>query len=89
MEASIFCSALKILNFVPTKDHFILKKSAAGCHRLLVEAYGTHAPTVITVKRWFGRFKSGDMDVHDKAKGWPPKKFEGAELQALLNDDST
>jgi len=80
-------------NFVPTKDHlretilhyFILKKSAAGCHRLLVEAYGTHAPSVTTVERWFGRFKSVDMDVHDKAKGRPSKKFEDAELQALLN----
>lgn len=84
-------------NFVPTKDHlreiilhyFILKKSAADCHRLLVEAYDTHAPSVTTVERWFARFKSGDMDVHDKAKGRPPKKFEDAELQVLLNDDPT
>ena len=32
---------------------FHLKKSAAGCHRLLVEAYGNHIPTVQSVENWF------------------------------------
>ena len=40
---------------------FHLKKSAAGCHRLLVEAYSNHTPTVQTVENWFQRFKSGNF----------------------------
>ena len=47
-EAMLFC--------------FHLKKSAAGCHRLLVEAYGNHTPTVQTVENWFRPFKSEDFN---------------------------
>lgn len=58
-------------NFVPTTEHlrhslllfFNLKKSAAEAHRLLVEAYGEHAPSNTTCKEWFQRFKSNDFDL--------------------------
>lgn len=69
--------------------YFILKKTAAQTYRILVEAYGEHAPSQDTCERWFNRFKTGDFDVKDKAKGKPPKKFEDAVLQALLDEDST
>ena len=60
--------------FEPTKRNlqeailfcFHLKKSAAGCHRSIVEAYNNHTLTVQTVKNWFRRFKSGDFDFKDK-----------------------
>ena len=60
--------------FKPTKRNlreamllcFHLKKSAAGYHRLLVDAYGSHTSTVQTVENWFRRFKSGDVDLEDK-----------------------
>ena len=56
--------------FEPTKRNFLeamlfwfhLNKSAVGCHRLFVEAYGNHTPTVQTAENWFRRFKSGDFD---------------------------
>ena len=59
-----------MLKFEPTNRNlreamlfcFHLKKSAAGCHRLLVEAYGKHTLTVQTVENWFQRFKKGDFD---------------------------
>ena len=38
---------------------------------------------------WFRRFKSGDFDLSNKDRGKPPKKFEDAEVQALLDEDST
>ena len=38
-------------------------------------------------ERWFQRFKIGDFDVADKEHGKPPKKYEGVELQALLDED--
>lgn len=83
--------------FVPENDHlrhamlydFHLKRSAAESHRLLIEAYGEHAPSVRTCDYWFARFKSGDFDLKNKERGKPPKKFEDAELQALLDQDST
>ena len=82
--------------FIPKKQHlrevllhyFILKKSAAETHRLLVDIYGEHAPSKTSCKEWFRRFNSGDFDVRDKEREGAPKKFEDAELQALLEEDS-
>ena len=34
-------------------------------------------------------FKSADFDLSNKDRGKPPKKFEDAELQPLLDEDST
>ncbi|KAG5320741.1 MOS1T transposase, partial [Pseudoatta argentina] len=54
--------------------------------------YGEHAPSKTSCKEWFRRFNIGDFDVRDKElepffEG-APKKFEDAELQALLEEDS-
>lgn len=82
-------------NYVP-KNHdmrtqlillFHLKKSALESHRMLVEAYGEHALGRTQCNEWFGKFKRGDFDVRNEERGRPPKKFEDAELQALLDED--
>ncbi|UYV73335.1 hypothetical protein LAZ67_10002767 [Cordylochernes scorpioides] len=39
--------------------------------------------------RWFKKFQSGDFELDNEPHGKPPQKFEDAELQALLDDDST
>lgn len=83
-------------NFVPEKviwrgsliTFFHLKKNAAESYRLLVEAYGEHAPSQDTCERWFARFRSGDFDVKDKERPGQPKKFKDEELQALLDENS-
>lgn len=83
--------------FVPENDDlrqalifcFHLKKSAAESHQMLIEAYGDHALSEATCKRWFQRFRNNDFDVRNKERGRPPKKFEDAELQALLDEDDT
>ena len=54
---------------------------------MLIEIYGEHAPSK-TSKEWFRRFNSGDFDVRDKEREGALKKFEDAELQALLEEDS-
>ena len=54
---------------------------------MLVEAFGEQVPTVKTCERWFQRFKSAVFDVVDKEHGKPPKRYEDAELQALLDED--
>ena len=78
--------------FEPTKRNlreamffcFHSKKSAAGCHRVLVEVWDNHTPIVKTVENWFRRFKSGDFDLEDKKRPGQPKKFEDTELEAFL-----
>ena len=68
---------------------FHLKKSAAESHKMLVEAYGEHALSVATCKRWFQRFRDNDFIVRNEERGRPPNKFEDAELQAVLYEDDT
>ena len=82
-------------NFVPNKvflrgvllHYFNMKKSAAESHRILVEVYGDHALSERTCQKWFARFKSGDFDLEDQERAGCPKKFEDAELEALLDED--
>lgn len=84
-------------SYEPNKEHlrhamlflFNQKKSACECQRILSETYGEAAPTIPTCVRWFRRFKSGDFDVNDKERLGQPKKFEDAELQAVLDEDDT
>nr|CCC86608.1 transposase [Tapinoma nigerrimum] len=84
-------------SFVPENVHlrhallflFHQKKKAAESHRLLVETYGEHAPTIRTCETWFRQFKCGDFNVQDKERPGRPKTFEDAELQELLDEDST
>ena len=69
--------------------YFISKKTAAESYRILVKVCGEHALSETTRRDWFRRFKSGTFDLSNKDRGKPPKKFEDAELQALLDEDST
>ncbi|UYV75017.1 hypothetical protein LAZ67_12002115 [Cordylochernes scorpioides] len=64
-------------------------KCAADGHRLLCEAYGEDALSIKACEYWFRRFKSGDFDTRDKERGGRPIKFEDAELDALLDEDSS
>lgn len=82
-------------NYVPTNHDlriqlilcYHLKKTAAESHRMLVEAYGEHALGETQCKVWFRKFRSGDFDVRNEERGRPPKKFEDAELEELLDQD--
>lgn len=83
--------------FEPSKRHlreilvyfFNLKKSAAEAHQLLVEAYGEGALSERTCREWFQKFKNGDFDVEDKDRSGRPKIYEDAELEELLEEDSS
>ena len=82
--------------FVPDKvflrrillHYFNMKKSATESHRILVEVYGDHALAERMCQKWFARFKSGDFCLEDQERPGQPKKFEDAELAALLDQDS-
>ncbi|GFX25333.1 mariner Mos1 transposase [Trichonephila clavipes] len=54
---------------------------------MLVEAYGGNALSHVQCYRWFEKFQNGDFDVRIEERGRPTKKFEDAELQALLDED--
>ena len=54
-----------------------------------METYGDNVLTQDACVRWFRRFKSGDFDLKDKDRPGQPKKFQDAELQALLDEDYT
>ncbi|UYV67805.1 hypothetical protein LAZ67_5002109 [Cordylochernes scorpioides] len=68
---------------------FNWKKSATEAHRMLEEVYGDHALSKSQCYRWFKKFQSGDFEFDNEPRGKPPQKFEDAELQALLDEDST
>ena len=82
-------------SFEPNKEHlrhvllflFSQKKNANKSRRILVETYGENIPTKDACVRWFIRFKSGDFDLKDQKHPGQPKKFEVAEMQALLDKD--
>ena len=85
-----------MLNFVPNSHHlhevllnyFISKKTPAESHHILVKVYGEHTLSETTCRDWFRRFKSADFDLSNKDRGKTPKKFEDAELQVWLDEES-
>ena len=68
---------------------FHLKKTDGESNQLFVETYDEHALIPKTCKRWFKCFRSGDVNVKDKECSNRSKIFEDADLQALLDEDST
>ncbi|UYV61859.1 SETMAR [Cordylochernes scorpioides] len=65
------------------------EKSATEAHRMLEEVYSDHALSKSQCYSWFKKFQSGDFELDNEPHGNPPQKFEDAELQALLDEDST
>ncbi|UYV84186.1 hypothetical protein LAZ67_X001468 [Cordylochernes scorpioides] len=68
---------------------FNWKKSATEAYRMLEEVHGDHALSKSQCYRWFKKFQSGDFKLDNEPHGKPHQKLEDAELQALLDDDST
>ncbi|GFX15842.1 mariner Mos1 transposase [Trichonephila clavipes] len=64
-----------------------LKKNAAESHQMLLEAHSGNALSRAQCYRWLEKFQNGDFDVRNEERGRPAKKFEDAELQALLDED--
>ena len=53
-----------------------------------MKVYDKHALSETTCRDWFRDFKT-DFDLSNKDRGKPLKKLKDAELQALLNEDSS
>ena len=67
---------------------FNMMKSAAEAHRMLSYTYDEAAISERTCRERF-RFKNGDFDVEDRHSSGRQKVFEDAELEALLEQDSS
>uniref|UniRef100_A0A0K2ULN0 Putative LOC101234914 [Hydra vulgaris] n=1 Tax=Lepeophtheirus salmonis TaxID=72036 RepID=A0A0K2ULN0_LEPSM len=66
-----------------------LKKNASQAHQMFVEAYGGHVLSRTQCFRCYEKFQSVDLDVRNEERRQPPKKFQDAKLQALLNDNDS
>jgi len=64
--------------------HYFSKKTAAECHRLLIETCGEYALYKTQCFEWFNRLKNKDYDIIDKERTGQPKRFENEDLEALL-----
>lgn len=67
--------------------HMKQKKRAITAHRLLIDAYGSNAPSEKTCQEWFRRFKKGAFNTEDKERTGRPRTFADRELQMLLDSD--
>ncbi|GFT18038.1 mariner Mos1 transposase [Trichonephila clavipes] len=84
-----------MLNFIPSDLDlrtvlifcYHLKKNVAESHQMLVEAYSVNALSRTQCYRWFEKVQNGDFDVRNEERDRPAKKFEDAELKALLGED--
>ena len=91
----IFLLVLKMSTFVPNKvylqgillHYFILNKSAAEAHRILIEIYGDNTLSDTTCRDWFRRFNNNDFKLEDKERSGTPKTFEDKELEEILEED--
>ncbi|GBP28297.1 Mariner Mos1 transposase [Eumeta japonica] len=59
-----------------------MARGLSEAHRLLVEAYNEAAFSE-------RKFKKGNFDVEDKNRTGRPKIYENAELEELLEEDSS
>ncbi|GFV94314.1 mariner Mos1 transposase [Trichonephila clavipes] len=81
-------------NFMPS-DHdlrtaLILLPSEEKCYQIRSNACRSirwQCSEPCTVLQVFEKFQNGDFDVRNGERGRPSKKFENAELQALLDED--
>ena len=97
MCENIVFYSFKNVEFCIRKRHFTGKFinlylfEENGCWKLsiLVWSLWWTCLTQKTCEQWFKRFKSGDFDVKDNERPGQPKKFKDADLQALLDEDST
>ncbi|GBP05155.1 Mariner Mos1 transposase [Eumeta japonica] len=72
-----------------TSRHHGVAGLIAEVHRLLVEAYNKAALSEKTCREWFQKFENGDFDVEATDRSERPKIYEDAELEDLLEEDSS
>lgn len=79
---TLFITLFKKSNLTLTKHlpevlviYVNLKKSAAESYRMLMEVYGSLAPTDNSCREWLLIFKYGDLSFEDKPRSGQSKKI--------------
>ncbi|GBP59287.1 Connectin [Eumeta japonica] len=78
---------------VATKSRRVRQRAGSGAdasaHRLLVGAYNEAALSEKTCREWFQKFENADFEIEDKDRSGRPKIYDYAELEELLEEDSS
>ncbi|GBP26137.1 PHD finger protein 20 [Eumeta japonica] len=72
-----------------TELEHLAKSVQAEAHQWLLEAYNEAAVSERMCREWFQKFKNDDFDVEDKDRSGRPKICVEAELEELLEEDSS
>jgi len=67
---------------------FWFEKTTAEAYRFISETYSEPAPSIKTYEYWFRQFKNDDFHLKNEKHSGQSKKFEDAELQILLDENS-
>lgn len=62
-------------------------KNASQAHRDLTQAYGDEAPSVETCRRWYARFRAGDLSLQDLPKSGRPVAVDDEDLLEAIQAD--
>lgn len=81
--------------FAPTKwhlrdllyGHYIQGMTAAESRHIIWGMYPAHVPNEKTCRKWFARFKSGDINIRDKKRCGRVKKFDDSYLETLIEEN--
>ncbi len=63
-------------------------KNACKVRESICSVLGADVVSYETCNYWYEHFRSDDFDLSDQPRCGQPRKFEDAELEALLNEDS-
>lgn len=66
---------------------FKLGKSAAESHRSLCKAFGEDVISQSQCRRWFQRFRNGDVSLEDEERGRPPQVIDDEQLKNAIESD--
>lgn len=66
---------------------FQLKKTAFEARNMIISALGEGGVSYKTSKKWFGRFKSGNLDLNDAERPGLSKIIVDEDLENLLDED--
>lgn len=67
---------------------FQLKKTAPEAKTLIHSALGEHSVSLVTIKRWFAKFRGGNLSIEDEPRSGRERIVKDDELQRLLDENS-